>query len=323
MATFDPNNYPFIREIKSPVTPEQLTPLDGRCQVVQFASQLTETDHVKLAEFLRLYPQIPFRVYGHYSQPLPNLSFLKHYPFLTGFQVDVYLLKSTEGIEFLPDSLRLFGFGQTKSRKLSLTFLKRFNQLKDLYLESHSKSIEVISNLPNLEQLTLRSITLPDLSLLLPLKQLWSLDIKLGGTKDLQLLPQIGGLKHLELWMIKGLQDVSVIGEIKTLQNLFLQALKNVTTLPSFRGLPSLRRVTLDTMKGIKDLSPIADAPALEELLVVAASQLKPDDFRPFVGHPTLKSVIIGLCSIRKNEQAEKLLGLPKCDGFKSKFIYN
>ena len=237
--------------------------------------------------------------------------------------MDVYLLDSTEGIEFLPDSLKSFGFGQTKSKRLSLNFLRRFNQLKDLYLESHTKDIEVISNLSRLEQLTLRSITLPGLALLLPLTNLWSLDIKLGGTRDLRLLPQVGRLKHLELWMIKGLQDVSVIREIVTLQNLFLQALKNVTTLPSFCDLRSLRRVTLDTMKGIKDLSPIADAPALEELLVVAASQLKPDDFKPFVGHPTLKSAIIGLCSIRKNEQAEKLLGLPKCDGFKSKFIYN
>jgi hypothetical protein len=163
----------------------------------------------------------------------------------------------------------------------------------------------------------------PDLKLLLPLKNLWSLDITLGGTKDLQLLPQIGGLKHLELWMIKGLQDIDAIGKTTTLQNLFLQALKNVTTLPSFRNLRSLRRVTLDTMKGLTDLSPIADAPALEQLLVVAANQFQPDDFKSFIDHSTLKSAMIGLGSIRKNERAQQLLGLPKCNGFKSKFIYN
>ena len=323
MAAFDLNDYPFIREIRSPVTSDQLAPLDERCQVVQFSSPLTETDHVKLAEFLRSYPQIPFRVYGHYSKPVPNLSFLKHYPFLSGFQVDVYLLESIEGVEFLPNSLTFFKFGQTRSKKLSLNFLRRFEQLRNLYLESQTKDIEAISNLSRLEQLTLRSITLPGLALLLPLKNLWSLDIKLGGSKDLRLLPQVGKLKYLELWMIKGLQDINVIGEVVTLQNLFLQALKNVTALPSFRNLRSLRRVTLDTMKGIKDLSPVADAPVLEELLVVAASQLKPEDFKPFVGHPTLKSATIGLCSIRKNERVQKLLGLPGCTGFKSEFIYN
>jgi hypothetical protein len=321
MATFDPDNYPFIREIKSPVTPEQLSPLDERCHVVQFASPLTDIDHANLAKFLRNYPNVPLRIYGHYNKPVSDLGFLCYYNFLKGFQADVYLLESVEGVEFLPNSLTFFGFGQTKSKKLSLSFLRRFEQLRDLYLESHTKDIEVISNLSRLEQLTLRSISLSDLALLLPLKNLWSLDIKLGGTKDLRLLPQVGKLKYLELWMIRGLQDVNVVGEVVTLQNLFLQALKNVTALPSFRNLRSLRRVTLDTMKGINDLSPVADAPALEELFVVAANQLKPDDFKPFVGHPTLKSATIGLCSVRKNEQAQKLLGLPKCEGFKSKFI--
>jgi len=254
---------------------------------------------------------------------MPNLSFLRHYPFLAGFRVDVFHLESTEGIEYLPDTLEYFGFGQTKSKKLSLDFLRRFSSLKELYLESHKNDIEVISNLSSLGKLTLRSITMPDLSLLLPLKKLWSLDIKLGGTKDLRLLPRIGRLKYLELWMVKGLQDVHVIGELTSLQNLFLQALKNVTTLPSFRSLRCLRRVTLDTMKGITDLSPVADAPVLEELCVFGANHLQPEHFIPFVGHPSLKCASIGLGSIRKYEQVKKLLGLPECKGIKSEFTYN
>lgn len=316
------NDYPFLREVKSPITDEQLSPLDLRCQRVQFASPLTQADHIKLAKFLAAYPRIPLRIYGHYSTPPPDLSFLRHYPFLSGFQVDVFLLESTEGIECLPDSLEYFGFGQTKSKSISLNFLRRFSRLKHLHLESHTKNIDAISTLSNLEQLTLRSITLPDLTLLLPLRHLWSLEIKLGGTKDLRLLPELGSLKYLELLMIKGLQDLSVIAEITTLQNLFLQLLKNVTALPSFRNLSHLRRVTLDTMKGLSDLSPIADAPSLEEMFVVAANQLKPDDFKPFIGHPSVKAATIGLGSIRKNEQVNALLGLPKCDGFKTEFTY-
>lgn len=314
------NNYPFLREVKSPITDDQLSPLDPRCRCVQFAAPLTETDHIKLAKFLAAYPKVPLRVYGHHEEPLPNLSFLRHYSFISGFQVDVYLLKSVEGIEHLPDSLEFFGFGQTKSKKISLSFLRRFSCLKDLYLETHTKNIEAISSLSHLEQLTLRSITLPDLNLLLPLKQLWSLDIKLGGTKNLRLLPQIGGLKYLELWKIRGLQDLGVIAEVLTLQNLFLQALKNVTVLPSLKNLHRLKRITLDTMKGVTDLSPIADAPALEELFVVAANHLNSDNFKPFIGHPKLKAATVGLGSIRKSEQGQKLLGLPKCKGFKSEF---
>lgn len=135
-------------------------------------------------------------------------------------------------------------------------------------------------------------------------------------------MPQIEGLKYLELWMIKGLEDLGMMAELTTLQNLFLQDLKNVMALLSFRNLHRLRRVTLDGMKGITDLSQIADAPVLEELLVVAANHLKADDFKPFIGHPKLKAATIGLGSIRKNEQVQELLGLPKCEGFKSEFAY-
>jgi hypothetical protein len=313
---------PFLRDVKSPLTDDQLRPLDPRCERVQFVSPLTEKDHVKLARFLAAYPDTPLRIYGQYSNPLPNLSFLRHYRFLSGFEVDVFHLESTDGIDHLPSTLKYLGFGQTKSKNISLEFLLRFPRLKELYLEGHTKNIEVVSNLSNLERLTLRSITLPDLTLLLPLRQLWSLDIKLGGTKDLRLLPKVGSLKYLELWMIKGLQDLSAVAEIITLQNLFLQALKNVTSLPSFRNLQQLTRVTLDTMKGITDLCPIAEAPALEELLVFAANHLQPAALRPFIGHLTLKAATIDLGSIRKNEETQRMLGLPKCDGLKAEFTY-
>jgi hypothetical protein len=315
-------DYPFLRQVSSPILDEQLRPLDPRCRVVQFNSPLTESDHRKLAAFICRYPKVPLRVYGHYGEPLQNLSFLKHYPFLAGFQVDVFHLESTAGIENLPNSLQYFGFGQTKSRKHTLDFLRRFNDLRELFLEGQSKDIEAVSTLAHLQKLTLRSITLPDLKLLLPLANLWSLDIKLGGTNNLELLPRIGRLKYLELWMIKGLRSLDAIGETRTLQNIYLQALKNVTVLPSLRNLEFLRRVTIDTMKGLTDLSPISQAPSLEELLVLSGNQWEPRDFRPFVGHPSLKTVVIGLGSVRKNRETEALLGLSRGDGPISEFEY-
>lgn len=125
-------DYPFLRDVRSPITAEQLSPLDARCHSVQFVAPLTETDHVKLAHFLAAYPHVSLRIYGHYSQSPSNLSFLRHYPFLKGFRVDVFSLESLDGMEYLPESLESFGFGQTKSRNLSLAFLRRFSRLKDL-----------------------------------------------------------------------------------------------------------------------------------------------------------------------------------------------
>lgn len=306
--------YPFLREIKSPLTDDQLAPLDSRCNRVQFSSPLSDMEHARLSSFLSNYPNTALRVYGHWNQKLSDLKFLKHYRSLARFYVDVYSLQSTDGVEYLPASLKSFGISQTKSKAHSLKFLNRFVELEELYLESLTKDFTVVGELTSLRSLTLRSITLPDLRPLLPLTNLWSLDIKLGGTKDLRLLPQIGALKYLELWMIRGLNDISVIGNVPTLQNVFLQALKNVHELPSLRRLTRLRRITLDTMKEVSSLAPIADAPALEELIVLACTQFDSEHFRPFVNHPTLKCAFAGLGSDRKNKATLQMLNLPACD---------
>jgi hypothetical protein len=152
---------------------------------------------------------------------------------------------------------------------------------------------------------------MPDLSLLLPLTRLGSLDLKLGGTRDLGLLPRIGQLRYLELWMIKGLRDVSAIGGIESLRSLFLQALPQVRALPDLSSLTELRRVHLETMKGLSDLRPLATAPALEALLLIDMRHLTPADLRPLVGLPRLRAVTPGLGSLRRNDAASELLGLP------------
>jgi hypothetical protein len=78
----------------------------------------------------------------------------------------------------------------------------------------------VISGLGELRSVTLRSITLPDLSLLAVLPKLRALDLKLGGTKNLALLPELQGLEYLELWMVKGLSDLAPIRNASSLRQL-------------------------------------------------------------------------------------------------------
>jgi hypothetical protein len=55
-------DYPFIRTVKSPITEQQLRPLDPKCRVVQFDSPLTEGDFIKLSRFLQAYPEVPLRM---------------------------------------------------------------------------------------------------------------------------------------------------------------------------------------------------------------------------------------------------------------------
>ncbi len=315
------NAYPFIREIKSPITKEQLSPLDEKCRVVQFSSPLTESDHEKLSAFMGKYPDIPFRVYGHYGKgQLIDLKFLKNYSFIKNFQVDLFEINSLNGVEYLSENLEFFGFGQTR-KTFSLNFLARFHKLKDLYIEAHEKDIEIISTLTNLDHLSLRSITLKDLSILVPLKKLWWLAIKLGGTKNLSLISKIENLKYLELWMIRGLEDISPVSELPKLQFLFLQDLKNIKELPDFSKCRDLKRIDIENLKGLSDLSPLLKATSLEDLIVASGNIIKPSDFLCLKNHKSLKTAAIGLGSLKKNKEAKELLNLPTTELY-SKFDF-
>jgi internalin A len=306
-------DYPFLREVRSPVTPRQLRPLSPECRTVQFCEPLKEADHEKLAEFLGNYPGIQLRIYGHYFEKC-DLGLLRHYLRVRHLAIEVFGLDGLDGLEHVSPELESLVLGQTKGKAHSLSFLQRFPRLRALYVEGHTKDIDVVGSLAQLENLTLRSITLPDLSILLPLKRLHSLGIKLGGTRNLDLLSKIGRLRYLELWMIRGLTDLGPIASVRTLQFLFLQALRNVKELPSLARLQLLRRIHLETMKGLTDLRPAAKAPALEELVVLDMRHLEPENFRPFTRHRTLRKAKVYLGSDRKNKAIADLLRLPTVD---------
>jgi hypothetical protein len=314
-------DYPFIRKLSSPLSEKMLSRLDEKCRVVQFDSPLKDSEYRRVADFLGDYPKVSLRVYGGIN-PMENLDFLRFLPGIRNFQADLWNLKSLKGLEHLPRDLTFLGLGATKSKALSLRVLERFDCIQELYLEGHVKDIDVLRSLTSMQKLTLRSITLPDISLLKPLINLWSLDMKLGGTKDISLLPEIGHLKYLELWMIKGLCDLNAIAEVAPLQYLFLQALPNVRAMPAMKKLANLRRIHIETMKGLYDLSPLLDAPALEELVVIDAGHMKVEDFLCLKNHPSLKRFSAGLGSIRKNEKARALLNLPGTSSLKNGFIF-
>ena len=299
---------PGVRAIGSPLTAAMLRPLEPDCWLVHFAQALADDDYRKLSKLLEGRSTVKLRAYGD----IRNLEFLKYFPQIKRFQVDeAPELEDLVGLRFLSPDLETLGIGARMSRPLSLRPLERFAALRTLYLEGPVKDIDVIAGLVRLEDLTLRSIAIPSLELLTPMHDLLSLDIKLGGTKNLSHLPSIGKLRYLELWLVRGLAELSPISSVATLQSLKLQALRNVDRLPRMDALAKLRRVYLETMKGIHDPCPLAEAPALEELFFIDMSHMKPDDFKCLVGHPSLKYAAIGLGSRKKNEAVRRILPLP------------
>lgn len=78
--------------------------------------------------------------------------------------------------------------GQTR-RRMDLEALRRFGGVRQLFLEGHTKNLGVVSSFVQLVDLTLRSITLPDL------EELFLLDM---GTRSPLTLPASPGIRRFE-----------------------------------------------------------------------------------------------------------------------------
>lgn len=308
----------MIRNFRSPLSQEQLRPLETECRLLQFGEPMAEPELRKIASLAADHPGIGLRVYG--QRTVPDLEFLELFPGLLRFTVEVFELGSIEGLRHLRSDLEHLGLGRTRSRAHSLALLDRFDSIRSLWVEGHHKDFDTVGTLESLERLSLRSLTLPDLSVLTGLDRLRSFELKLGGTMELSALPKIGAIEYLEIWQVRGLSDLSPIAELTSVRYLFLQSLKRVTRLPSFASLTNLRRAHIENLRELHDLGAVADAPNLEQLLLVDMPHLRPEAVQPFVGHPTLRAASVGLGSIARNEAARGLLGLPDVDTAEGQF---
>jgi hypothetical protein len=274
------------------------------------------------AEFFTRRPDVELRAYGFYGK-ICDLSFCSLLPNLQRFRADC--LMNADGVEFLGGMPRLKSLGigiwnltdfaflndlndkiaalflsQTKSKKPDIAPIGRFKGLEMLYLEGQQKNIEVLTGLHELQDLTLRSITLDSLEMIRPLPKLRSLDLKLGGTRNLSAIAGMETLKYLELWKILGLDNIEVISSLTGLESLFLQSLIRISTLPRLDNLTKLRKICLEDMKGLTDISALASAPVLEELRHIS-SRLPIEDYLSLLEHGTLKEAHVGFGSLTKN----------------------
>lgn len=318
--------------VEEPITDEEIDQLrrDPSAQVLQTSGPLQlETWRRINSMLLAERPEIEVRAFGFYSVtcdlsflelltnmrrlsvdcirgPVVGVDQLRNLGDLDSLCVGIWELQSFDFLRDVSPSLRRLSLLQTKSRKPELSLLERFSGLKTLFIESHKKNLDVISTLGELEDLTLRSVTVPGVEFLQPCRKLWSLDIKLGGTRDLSALAG-SKLKYLELWQIHGFDDVGVVSELVHLQNLFLQSLPRIRELPSLNRLTSLRRIILDNMSGLRNFDALLHAPALEELAIISANKVEPADLQPVLSSGKLKRASAGLGSERRNDAFKKM----------------
>jgi len=237
-----------------------------------------------------------------------NLEAIGEIPQLESLGLGVYELESFEALNGVSAKLKKLTLEKTKSKKPDLAPLERFRNLRVLYLEGQQKNIEVLAELKKLEDVTLRSVSPPDLEFLSQHQKLWSLDLKLGGIKDLSAIAKFPSLKYLELWQIRGLENLDFISKLSGLQHLFLQSLSRIKSIPDLRACQSLRRMRVQNLRAVQDWSALEHAPALEEFTLSEAEKTSPRELVPLLKNPHLKSACGYFGSLKKNKEFVSLL---------------
>lgn len=304
---------------------------DADLKVLQTAKPVERETWKALNDHLfSVRPDVQLRVYG-ISPIAYDLSFVDDVPNVRNFSADC-LMRAT-GVEHLEslgnlrcltigifdltsfdflsrlnaERLEELGLQATKSKKPTLAGIERFGGLKTLCVTDHHKGIEVLSRLALLESLRLRSITVENLDFLRGLERLWSVDIKLGGTKNLAALEGMKGIKYLELFRVLGLEDISVVARMPGLQSLLLDSLPRVVDVPDLSGASALRRVRLLSMPGIKDVGAFAKVPNLEEFSHVIVKGVEPSQYAALLKRKSLKRVWVRFGADRKDKEFDAL----------------
>lgn len=280
-------------------------------------------------QFCPLRPDVVLRAYGHYSSDC-DLSFVRLLPNVRRFAADclqrasnVEAIGQMQGLESLSlgiyeatdfgvlerlsPTLTSLSLGATRSKRPRLAPIARFRSLQVLYLEGQSKDIEVVGELPELADLTLRSITTPDLGYLRRLSKLWSLDMKLGGIRSFAGIEGKECIRYLEMWQVRDLRDVGIVGDLPGLQNLFLQSLPHVAAFPGLSRSRALRRISVENLKGLRDFTALASAPALEEFRLVDGRQQTPQMLLPVLNNPRVRAVEAHFGNEAKNDEFTRL----------------
>ncbi|WP_295801532.1 hypothetical protein [Mucilaginibacter sp.] len=319
-------------EISEGISKRDLEKLSNNLKTrsIQFSNPLSKNDIALLETtvFCKR-PDILLRVFGHYGK-VCDLTFIGQIPSLRRFSADclmdakeiesvttlknldelgvgIFNLDNFDFLKNIDPNLKALSLHQTRSSKPNIETIGRFSNLESLHLEGQQKGIEAIKHLHKLKEITLRSISTNNVDYLAGLKDLWSVDIKLGGIKNFDGLMSLPNLKYLELWQVRGLKDLSFISKLTTLQNLFVQSLKQVKELPSFDNLTALRRVSLENLKGLIDISTLKTAPALNEFLYVLAENQEPENLIPVLENPSVKSVFCRFGTTKKNDSFDAL----------------
>lgn len=312
----------------------------AECAYVQTARSLAQigADNLKKLNeriFAR-HPHIALRLYW---QKKPNLTLLRHLPDLQNLWVEndnehpathlealarlpklkslVLTADGLDNLDFLqhvsPDLEKLLLRCDYHKARFNLSPVARLQKLKFLSIGNCEKGLpELISQLPKLETLHLRSISnkISSLDFLAQSEKLQSLILQLCAFENLDALARLPRLRYVQLWRTPKISSLSPIAALPNLQYLFIETLNSISALPDFSRAAKLRRVDIVACKNITDFRGLQHAPALRELLIDNNNFTPPDIeiYTPALRNPSLQRASISCYQTRTREALAQLV---------------
>ena len=312
---------------------------EGKLVIVQFSDKLySDKILTELNELCLEYDDnFSVRFYGHYQGSfdcktllkLPNikalwldslmkadnlevLALLKN---LTRLSLGVFELKETEILQ--ADNLKNLKelmIGATKTKALNLQYLENYRDINLLAISGHTKNIDVVGKLTELEYLGLNSISKVKLDFVNKLKKLKSLHIILGGQENLDEIEE-NEIETLEIIRVRGFNSFKNISNFKKLKNLLIEDQIKLTDLHFEKEISTLTDFKLINCKTFHSLTGVEKLTGLNQLRIYKTDI----NFDEFIKQQFPKSLeILAFYSARSKidkEIKERLLKLGYKDG--------
>lgn len=313
---------------------------DGKLVIVQFSDKLySEKVLADLNELCLEYDDnFSVRFYGHYQGSFDcktllklanikallldcilkadNLEVLTELKNLRRLSLGVFELKETE--IFQADNLQNLKeliIGETRTKALNLEYLENYTDLNYLIICGHTKNIDVVGKLADLEYLGLNSISKVKLNFVNKLKRLKSLHFVLGGQESLDEIEE-NEIETLEIIRVRAFNSLKNISNFKKLKTLFIEDQIQLTELHFDKEISTLTDFKLINCKTFKSLTGLEKLTGLNQLRIYKTEI----NFDEFIKQQFPKSLGILAFYTSKTkidrEIKERLIKLGYKDGF-------
>jgi protein phosphatase 1 regulatory subunit 7 len=197
-----------------------------------------------------------------------NLDFLKELTQLKILGLGVFEMRDTEILnsENLKNLTGLF-ISDTRSKAFNLDYLRKLRKLKSLRIAGHTKNIDAIGELAELNDLSLNAVKKVPVGFVNRLKDLKSLSFILGSRENLNEIEE-NTIENLDIIRVRGFNDLSCLYRFPKLQKLKVEDQIQLSEIHFENKFPLLTDLRILNCKSLATLNGMNNLSNLESLVV-------------------------------------------------------